>query len=100
MKPTHLVGDSSSCIDLRYRSQPDLVLKFGVHSSWHPNCHHQITYAKFNLKIPYTPRYEWEIWHYGRAIVAHIRKAIKEFTWERSFEKTAWMKKSIYLIQL
>ena len=89
MKPTHLVADSSSRIDLRCRSQPDLVLEFGVHSSWHPNCHHQITYAKFNLKIPYAPRYEWEIWHYGSIIVAHIRKAIKEFTWERSFENNS-----------
>ena len=43
-----------------------------VHSLLHPNCHHQITYAK----IYYPPPYEQEIWHYGKANVDHIRKAI------------------------
>ena len=28
-----------------------LVMESGVHSSLHPNCHDQITYAKCNLKI-------------------------------------------------
>ena len=52
-EPTHLVADSSSCIDLIFTSQPNSVMESGVHSSLHPNCHHQITYAKFNLKIYY-----------------------------------------------
>ena len=49
----HIIGDSSSCIDLIFTSQPNLVMESRVHSSLHPNCHHQITYAKFNLKIYY-----------------------------------------------
>ena len=55
---THITGDSSCCIDLIFTSQPNLVMESGVHSSLHPNCHHQITYAKFNLKIYYPPPYE------------------------------------------
>ena len=58
---THIIGDSSSCIDLIFTSQPNLVMESGVHSSLHPNCYHQITYAKFNLKIHYPPPYEREI---------------------------------------
>ena len=54
-EPTHFIADSSSCIDLIFTSQPNLVMESGVHSSLHPNCHHQITYAKFNLKIYYPP---------------------------------------------
>ena len=50
-----------------------------VHSSLHPNCHHQITYAKFNLKIHYPPPYKQEIWHYVKANVDHIGQAINEF---------------------
>ena len=49
-EPTHLAADFSSCIDLIFTSQPNLVMESGVHPSLHPNCHHQITYAKFNLK--------------------------------------------------
>ena len=88
-EPTHLVADSSSCIDLIFTSKPNLVMESGLHPSLHPNCHHLITYAKFNLKIYYLPPYEREIWHYGKANVDHIRKAINEFPWERSFENNS-----------
>ena len=84
-EPTHIIGDSSSCIDLIFISQPNLVMESGVHSSLHPNCHHLITYAKFNLKIYYPPPYEREIWHYEKANVDHIRRSINEFSWERCF---------------
>ena len=48
---THILNNSSSCIDLIFTSQPNLVTESGVHSSLHANCHHQITYAKFNLNV-------------------------------------------------
>ena len=86
---THFVADSSSCIDLIFTSHPNLAMESEVHSSLHPNCHHQITYAKFNLKIYYPPPYEREIWHYGKANVDHIKKAIHEFPWQRSFENNS-----------
>ena len=57
-----------------------------MHSSLNPNCYHQTTYAKLNLKIYYPPPYEQEIWHYGKANVDHIRKAINESPWERKFK--------------
>ena len=51
-KPTHLL-ENSSCIDLIFTSQSNLVMEAGVHLSLHLNSHHQIVYAKFNLKIYY-----------------------------------------------
>ena len=57
-EPTPFIGDSSSCIDLIFTTQPNLVVESGVHSSLHANCHHRITFAKFNLKIHYPPPYE------------------------------------------
>ena len=62
-EPTYLNSNSSSCIDLIFTSQTNLVMKSGIHSSLHPNCHHQIIFAKINLKIYYPPPYECEIWH-------------------------------------
>ena len=50
-KLLHIIGNSSSCIYLIFTSQPNLIMESGVHSSLHPNCHDQITYAKFNLNI-------------------------------------------------
>ena len=57
-EPTHLLEKSSSCIDLIFTSQQNSVMDAGVHTSLHANCHHQIVYAKFNLKIEYPPPYE------------------------------------------
>ena len=44
-------------------------MESGVHSSLHQNCHHQIIYAKINLKVCYPPPDEREIGHYQRANV-------------------------------
>ena len=85
----HILLDSSSCIDLIFTSQPNLVMESGVQSSLHPNCHYQITYAKFNLKIYYTHPYEREIWHYHKANVDHIRRSIDEFSLEICFPNTS-----------
>ena len=61
-------------------------MESGVHPSPHSNCHHQITYVKFNFKIHYPPLYEREIWHYQKVNFDQIRKAIKQFPWSRSFK--------------
>ena len=60
-------------------------MESGVHSSLHEKCHHQITYAKLNLKIYYPRPYEQEVWHYQNANIDNIRKAISEFSWEMHF---------------
>ena len=61
-------------------------MESGVHPSFHSNCRHQITYIKFNLKIHYPPPHEREIWHYQRANIDQIRKALEQFPWDRSFK--------------
>ena len=54
-EPTHILQQSSSCIDLIFTNQPNIVMDSGVDSSLHPKCHHQIIYSKLNLKIEYPP---------------------------------------------
>ena len=84
-EPTPISNTSSSCIDLIFTSLPNLITDSGVHSSMHPNYHHQIVFAKLNLHIVYSPPYLCEIWHYREANTGLIRRAIKEFNWERAF---------------
>ena len=72
-EPTHIKGKSESCIDLIFFSQPILVMSSGIHSSLHQNCHHQIIFAKFNLKVHYPSPYEREVWHFKKANT-HISK--------------------------
>ena len=76
---THIQGQSASCIEIIFSSQPNLVMSFGIHSSLHQNCHHQLIFAKFNLKIHYPPAYEREAWHFKKANMGHIKRAINGF---------------------
>ena len=83
--PTYILESSSSCIDLIFMSQPNLVMNSDIHSSLHPNCHHQIIHAKFNLKIYYPPPYERILWYYQDANNDLMQRFIFQFNWERAF---------------
>ena len=41
-EPIYILGNSSTCIDLIFTSQSNLITDSGVHPSLYPNCHHQI----------------------------------------------------------
>ena len=84
-EPTHIFGERFSCIDLIFASQPNLMVESGVQSSLHQNCHHQIVFARFKLKVAFPSPYEREVWHSKKASVNHIRKTINGFQWEKSF---------------
>ena len=58
------------------------------HSSLHPNCHHQLVFAKFDLKIFYPPPYKREIRHYNNACTDIICRSAHKFSWENSFSNT------------
>ena len=81
-EPTHILDNSRSCIDLIFTSQPDVVIDSGVHASLHWNCHHQIIYAKFDLKIFYPLSYERTVWYFKHANSDRIKRAIDIFDWE------------------
>ena len=48
---THIQTNSTSCINLIFTDKENLSINSGVHSSLHPNCHHQIVHSSFNLNI-------------------------------------------------
>ena len=75
---THLLENSSSCIDLIFTSQPNLVVESGVHPSLHPKCH------KFNLMISYPLPYSREAWPYREANTDLIKRAISNFSREKT----------------
>ena len=60
-EPTHILKRTSSCTELIFTYQPNLVIRSTVHFSSHPNYWLQKVYANFNLKIYYPPRYEYEV---------------------------------------
>ena len=60
------------------------VLTLVVHSYLHTNCHNQIAFAKFAIKIYYPPLYERKVWHFQEADAILVRLEIHDFSWERS----------------
>ena len=50
-EPKHILENSRYCLDLLFTPQPNMVMDSGVHASLHPHCHHQIIFAKFDLKV-------------------------------------------------
>ena len=84
-EPTHHLPTSSSCIDLIFTDQSNLVVDSGTHSSLNPKCHHQITYCKLNLNIKYPPPYQRLVRDYKRADAESIKRSIKVVNWETLF---------------
>ena len=91
-EPTHRTGSSSSCIDLSFSSQPNLVMESGVHSSLHSNCHHQIIDAKFKLKVYYPPTCEREVRHYQNAYSNAIKKSNHRLLGKSIWKPFCWWK--------
>ena len=85
LQSKHLLPQTSSCIDLIFTDQPNLIVDSDVHPSLHSNCHHQITYCKFNLSIEYPPPYEHLVWDCNRANVEGIKGPIESVNWEVMF---------------
>ena len=85
-EPLHIPENSSSYIDLVFTSLPTLIVDSGTHHAVHPNCHHQIICAKFNVQSHYSSPYTREVWHYKDSNDDLIRRAINQFNWERASE--------------
>ena len=59
---THCVNGSSSCIDLIFTSNTNLVTDFGVDPTLYKTCHHNLIFGKINFDIPLTPPFYRDIW--------------------------------------
>ena len=97
-EPTHLMGDSKSCIDLIFSHQPNLFIESGVHPSLHGQCHHQIVYGKLSVSnvssSPHTPK----IWYYDKADFVTNMKSIGMFRWQEHLEKITRANEQVKLL--
>ena len=94
-EPTHLLENSSLCIDLIFTSQSNLVVELDVHPSLNPNCRYQVVFAKLKLMISYQLLYSREVWYYREANTDLIKRAISNFNWERNFYNANVIRESI-----
>ena len=60
--PTHIIGQSKSCIDVIITDQPNLFIESGIHPSLHEQCHHQIIHGKLSVRNLAPPLYTRKLW--------------------------------------
>ena len=60
--PTHMIGESTSCIDLILTDQPNLFIDTGIHPSLHEQCHQQIIHSKLIVNKHAPPPYIRKLW--------------------------------------
>ena len=87
LQPTHVMGDSKSCIDIILTDQPNPVIESGVHPSIQKHCHHQIVYGKLSVLNIKLPSYSRRIWYYDKADFLGIMKSIEMFNWHEQLGK-------------
>ena len=83
---THILPNLSSCINLIFTNEPELVTQSGVHPSLQPKCHDQIIFAKLNLEVEYLSLYERLIWDCENPDIPSVNRAVNIFDWGNSFE--------------
>ena len=88
-KPTDCANGSSSCIDLIFTSNTNLVTDNGVDPTLYRTCHHNLIFGKISSNIPLHPPFYRDIWDYKRANVEMIQKAITDYNWKRAFSNSS-----------
>ena len=74
-KLTHLTRNTPSCLDVIFTSQPNLILKSGIHFSFHENFHNN--FCKMQSKNYYLLLHGQEVWQYQKVNIGNIGKVNK-----------------------
>ena len=93
---THILPQSTSCIDLIFTDQPNYIIDCGTHPSLNKNCNHQITFCKLNLKVEYPPPYQHLVWNFKKSNNDTIKGAIEIVNWNSLFSHKMYMNKLLF----
>ena len=61
-KPTHVINNSMSCIDLIFCTNKNVISNYGADVSMFKKCHHNIIHGKIDIHVPHPPVYVREVW--------------------------------------
>ena len=92
-KPTHVVNNSMSCIDLIFCTNKNILSNHGVDITILEKCHRNMIYGKINIWVPLPQVHIREVCDYSKANIKNINKAISNFNWPRAFENLSVDKK-------
>ena len=98
-EPTHVLENSSSCIDLLFMNKPNLIKDSAVHPTPHSKCHRRVIYNKLHLQIEYPPPHICEIQDCGKAQFDLTNKVVKNFDWNELFSGQDIIKSTFFIQQ-
>ena len=85
-KPTHVVNNSVSCIDLIFYTNKNINSNHAINVTIFEKCHHIIIYGKNNTWVLLPPVYIRKVWDCSKANIENINKVISNFNWTKAFE--------------
>ena len=85
IKPTQVINNSMSCIDLLFCTNQNSV------SNYVGKFRDNIICSKINGRVPLPPLYVREVWDYSQANVENIKKVISNFKWSKALEGFVYM---------
>ena len=94
-KPTHVINNSKSCIDLIFCINQNVISKYGVDASLF-----YIIYGKINIRVPLPQVFILETWNYNKSDVQNIRKAILDFNWRKALNLFLLIQRLTFLMKL
>ena len=72
-QPTHIINNSSSCIDLIFASNPNVICNLCIKLSLLDKCHHNLIFGELNFMISLPPTYKRQVWDYKKAEMQQIQ---------------------------
>ena len=78
-KTTCYINESSSCIDLVFSSNVNLIKSYGDEKSFYEKGDHNIIYGTLNFNMPLSLPYYRELWDFKSANIECIQKSINNF---------------------
>ena len=89
--PTHVINNSSSCFDIIFCNNNNILTKYVNNFSIFEKNHHKIIYGKINIRIPLPTNISpWRlglIYKYWKYVnIENINKALFNFYWNEAFE--------------
>ena len=68
-KPSYVVNNSMSCIDLMFCTNKNITSNHGVDATIFKKCCHNMIYGKINIRVPLS------LWDYSKANIENIEKS-------------------------
>ena len=88
-QPTYVINNSSSCTNLAFASNPNVIYNSCVELSLFDKHHNNLIFGELNFMVLLPPNYKRQVWDYKKANAEFIRRSISSVDWNFLFQGTS-----------